>query len=118
MWERVSYEQEMLPNPEALKLHWTRCFWVFKFWSQANANFLNLPSLSDYGWQICNGNLSFIWDTDSNFKKVEATVDWYTKGCSCKTGSKTNECKCLKSKKKCDASYKCVSYCNLNDISF
>ena len=32
MWERVSTETDMLPNADALQLHWKRCLWVSKYW--------------------------------------------------------------------------------------
>ena len=43
-----------------------------------------LPPLTDYGWEISNNALRVVWDSDVNFKKVEKTVEWYTKGCGCK----------------------------------
>jgi hypothetical protein len=29
MWERVVSEDQMIPNANALKLHWQRCCWVY-----------------------------------------------------------------------------------------
>ncbi|CAC5377838.1 unnamed protein product [Mytilus coruscus] len=105
MWERVLSEQEIMPNSEALKFHWLRSSWVFQFWAQASENFLQLSSLSDFGW-----------------KKVEQTVQWYTKGCSCKTGCTSNRCKCRKSKSGskdgfCGPGCKCTNCVNLPDKS-
>ncbi|CAC5358990.1 unnamed protein product [Mytilus coruscus] len=92
MWERILTEVEIMPNADALKLHWQRCCWVFMFWSQASTQFLKLPSLSDFGWQIIklqdehtdgqmdrhNGHfdsfLRCVWDSDVNLLKVEDYV--------------------------------------------
>lgn len=129
MWERILTEVEIMPNANALKFHWQRCCWVFMFWSQASTGFLKLPSLSDFGWQIIklqdehtNGHfdslLRCVWDSDVNLLKVEKTVDWYTKGCSCKTGCITNRCKCRKLKSDshdgfCCPGCKCINCKNM-----
>jgi hypothetical protein len=55
-----------------------------------------LPPLTDYGWEISNNSLRIVWDSDVNFKKVEKTVEWYTKGCGCKGGCSNNKCQCRK----------------------
>ncbi|CAC5415615.1 unnamed protein product [Mytilus coruscus] len=103
LWERVVTEVEMMPNHEALKLHWMRCCWVFDYWSQSTSNTHTLSELSKSGWQITDNRLEIVWDTVLNFQKVEKTVEWYTKGCGCKTGCKTNRCKCKKAQNEnCD----------------
>ncbi|VDI69771.1 Hypothetical predicted protein [Mytilus galloprovincialis] len=35
-------------------------------------------------------------DSDVNIDKVEKTIKWYTKGCSCKSSCTTNRCRCKK----------------------
>ncbi|CAC5415614.1 unnamed protein product [Mytilus coruscus] len=50
--------------------------------------------------------------------KVEKTVEWYTKGCGCKTGCKTNRCKCKKAQNEncdgfCGPGCKCVNCFNV-----
>ncbi|VDI64212.1 Hypothetical predicted protein [Mytilus galloprovincialis] len=94
----------------------------FLFWAQASENFLQLSPLSDFGWKVSNNLLECIWDTEGNFQKVEQTVQWYTKGCSCKTGCSTNRCKCRKSKSDskdgfCGPGCKCINCVNLPDKS-
>ncbi|CAC5392585.1 unnamed protein product [Mytilus coruscus] len=120
LWERVVTEVEMMPNHEALKLHWMRCCWVFDYWSQSTSNTHTLSELSKSGWQITDNRLEIVWDTVLNFQKVEKTVEWYTKGCGCKTGCKTNRCKCKKAQNdKCDGfcgpGCKCVNCFNVPD---
>ncbi|CAC5360249.1 unnamed protein product [Mytilus coruscus] len=118
LWERVVTEVEMMPNHEALKLHWMRCCWVFDYWSQSTSNTHTLSELSKSGWQITDNRLEIAWDTVLNFQKVEKTVEWYTKGCGCKTGCKTNRCKCKKAQNDncdsfCGPGCKCVNCFNV-----
>jgi hypothetical protein len=72
-----------------------------------------LPSLTDYGWEISNNSLRIVWDSDVNFKKVEKTVEWYTKGCGCKVGCSNNKCQCRKKNSYCGPGCKCTSCKNL-----
>ena len=118
MWERILHETEMMPNPDALKLHWLRSCWVFKLWSQATRQFLVLPPLSDFGWKIESNKLECVWDIDTNFQKIRKTIDWYTKGCACKSGCNTNRCKCHKQKSEsndgyCSPGCKCINCTNI-----
>ncbi|VDI81449.1 Hypothetical predicted protein [Mytilus galloprovincialis] len=83
---------------------------------------LLLSPLSDFGWKVSNNLLKCILDTEGNFQKVEQTVQWYTKGCSCKTGCSSNRCKCRKSKSDskdgfCGPGCKCTICVNLPDKS-
>ena len=121
MWDRICSEQEMMPNPQALEFHWQRSVWVFNFWSKASVNFMKLRPLVDSGWRIAPNdteNIECIWDSDLNFRKIEQTVEWYTKGCACKRGCTTNRCKCRKSKSNtndgtCGPGCKCTNCLNL-----
>ncbi|CAC5360350.1 unnamed protein product [Mytilus coruscus] len=93
MLERVMSEVEMIPNAEALKLHWLRCCSVMQYWKQGNTNVMSL----------------YI-----TLKKVNDTIQWYTKGCSCKSGCTTLRCSCKKSSNKyCSPGCKCVNCVNL-----
>lgn len=114
MWERILTEVEIMPNAEALRLHWLRACWVFKFWLQADIKSHSLlPSLLDYGWKLNESCLECVWDSETNFQQVEQTINWYTKGCACRTGCSTNRCKCRKSKMICGPGCKCFSCQNI-----
>ncbi|CAG2184537.1 unnamed protein product [Mytilus edulis] len=97
MWERIQSEDNMLPNSDALQLHWDRSCWVAKYWKQAFDNSMHLEPIDKSGWIIKNTTVSVVWDSDVNIDKVEKTIKWYTKGCSCKSGCTTNRCSCKKS---------------------
>ncbi|CAC5386182.1 unnamed protein product [Mytilus coruscus] len=114
MWERVVSEVEMIPNAEALKLHWLRCCWVMQYWKQSSTNFMSLPDIKCFGWNIINGDVTVVWDSEGNVQKVNDTIQWYTKGCSCKSGCTTLRCSCKKSANKyCSPGCKCVNCVNL-----
>ncbi|CAC5413508.1 LIN54 [Mytilus coruscus] len=114
MWERVWSEVEMIPNAEALKLHWLRCCLVMQYWKQGNTNFVSLPEINSFGWNISDGEITVVWDTEINLTKVNDTIQWYTKGCSCKSGCTTLRCSCKKSANKyCSPGCKCVNCLNL-----
>lgn len=118
MWERIDTEKELLPNLEALHLHWKRCCWVILYWKQALCNTMNLPPLEDFGWQFHDHILTVVWDTETNYKKVNDTIQWYTKGCACKSGCITNRCSCYKNKKQhCRPGCKCINCKNVPTLS-
>ncbi|CAC5366906.1 unnamed protein product [Mytilus coruscus] len=97
MWERIQSEDNMLPNSDALQLGWDRSCWVAKYWKQALDNSMHLDPIDKSGSIITNTIVSVVWDSDVNIDKVEKTIKWYTKGCSCKSGCTTNRCSCKKS---------------------
>ena len=55
---------------------------------------MTLSPLTENGWALKNDDISVVWDTDDNLKRVQDTIQWYTKGCSCKSGCTTNRCSC------------------------
>lgn len=91
---------------------------MLSFWSKACTSYLNLKPLCENGWKISNDKLECVWDSDTKLDKVEQTVQWYTKGCACKTGCTTNRCKCRKSKSgsrdgTCGPGCKCTNCLNV-----
>ena len=91
MWDRVQFENEMVPSTDALHRHWKRSCWVLDVWSQADKNTLNPKLLTEYGWLKDGG---IVWDSDTNIKEVMLRVAGLLKGCGCKTGCQTQRCGC------------------------
>ena len=60
------YENEMIPNTDALYRHWKRACWVLDFWKQADRNTMSPKPLSEYGWKVQDDHLTIEWDTDDN----------------------------------------------------
>ena len=59
MWDRATNEEDMLPNADALKLHWMRCCWVYKYWQQSFSSNMKLEQVQEYGWTLNNDVISF-----------------------------------------------------------
>ena len=89
IWDRIEFENEMIPNTDALYRHWTRVCWVLDMWSQADRNTMAPKPVSEYGWKIIEGTLAFDWDSDSNMDAIRERVAGLLKGCGCKTGCQT-----------------------------
>ena len=96
IWDRVISEVDFLPSTDALKLHWKRSEWVRLLWRQASEQYVFWPDPLIFGWEMSDSQLNVTWDSAGNFKKVQARVEWFTKGCGCQTGCLTKRCKCRK----------------------
>ena len=42
-------------------------------------NITTLIPLAENGWALKNDEISVVWDTDDNLKRVQDTIQWYTK---------------------------------------
>ena len=49
IWDRVTFENEMVPSDEALFLHWKRSCWVLDMWRQADQNIMTVKPVTQYG---------------------------------------------------------------------
>ena len=97
IWDRITFENQMIPSDCALRLHWERNCWVLHIWQPASRNTMALEPLSECGWSVTEGSLNIVWDTKENAKTIRARVALLLQGCSCKTGCNTKRCKCVKS---------------------
>ncbi len=74
MWDRVTFESEMIPALSTLELHWLRSWWVLHFWQQADSTSMTLSTLHDNGWvKDMDGKLSIFWDTETMFS-IPSTI--------------------------------------------
>ena len=62
IWDRIKFENEMIPSTGALFLHWQRSCWVVHMRMQADKNILVLHPITNYGWTLTDGKLPIIWD--------------------------------------------------------
>ena len=96
IWDRISFEDEMIPSLEALRYHWLRSCWILHLWQQAQCNQMQLALLHGHGWtRDEDGHIDIYWDTEESRHKV--------KGCSCKSGCGTKRCECRKNGEACGA---------------
>ena len=57
IWDRIQFENDMIPNTDALYRHWKRTCWVLNLWKQANTNTVITKPITDYGWKVIDGTL-------------------------------------------------------------
>ena len=93
IWDRIAYENQMLPSTDALRLHWERSCWVIHMWRQANERQMEPLPLTAHGWCIEDDQLAIVWDTPLNMSAVKDRVALFTQGCKCKGGCTTKRCK-------------------------
>ena len=74
IWERVDFEDSLIPSIEALRLHWIRSRWVLLYWRQAQRSYIQLPPIEKHGWNIKEQSLVVEWDTEKNIKGVQSRV--------------------------------------------
>ena len=67
IWPRTSSEEECLQSGSALQLHWSRCCWVLRVWSQACSSSLDVPAPTEHGWCVdTTGQIEVTWDTEES----------------------------------------------------
>ena len=75
IWNRISFEDEMIPSLEALRYHWLRSCWILHLWQQAQCNHMQLAPLHGYNWmRDKDGNFDIYWDTEENRCKVKSRL--------------------------------------------
>ena len=96
IWDCIQFENEMIPSVESLFRHWKRVCWVLDLWKQSDKNIMCPKPLSEYGWITTKDTLAIDWDSQSNMDEVRERVAGLLKGCACKTGCLTQQCRCQK----------------------
>ena len=66
IWDRITFESEMVPSTQALWRHWKRSCWVIDMWRQADRNTMQLATITSYGWKVVDDILTIDWDSDEN----------------------------------------------------
>ena len=65
--------------------------------------------LTEYGWKIGDGTLTFDWDSEDNMESIRERVAGLLKGCGCKTGCQTCQCGCKGKEKACSEECNCTN---------
>ena len=113
IWDRISFEDEMIPSLEALQRHWLRSSWVLHMWRQAQTT--GTMSLVGNGWSKDERGKAIDWDSNENLTKIRNRVDLVLKGCSCKGGCSTNRCGCRRKGIPCGVGCGCTGCVNKED---
>ena len=114
--ERITSEEERLPTYTALWRHWMRTYWCCELWRSANKEdiYKNLPPPETSGWlKQPDGKYSIDWEDSDIQAQIEDTINFLTKGCSCKTGCKTRRCRCRRNERFCGPGCECMQCVNV-----
>ena len=85
--DRIVCEEERVPSYDALWRHWLRTCWVSQMWANSPQEDVlkGLPPPEHSGWIIVgNQQFQFDWGSEEAQQRVQNTIDFLTKGCSCK----------------------------------
>lgn len=100
--DRICNEEERMPSYTSLWRHWQRSCWVAQMWKHSPQRdvYISLPPPEKSGWLKNNtaGSFEIDWDCSEFQSEVQDTINFLTKGCSCKKGCKTKQCSCKKKK--------------------
>ena len=112
---RVVSEDQRPPSLTALLRHWMRSCWTKEMWANANSadQYDGLAAPETSGWLKGDGGYLFDWECSNTRKKIQATLDFYNKGCTCRTGCKTKRCSCQKNGRECGAGCECRGCVNV-----
>ena len=91
--DRICNEEERMPSYTSLWRHWLRACWVAQMWQNSHkVDVYNaLPSPEQSGWKRSStGSYEVDWDCSNFQSTVQETIDFLTKGCSCKKDVKKN----------------------------
>ena len=118
LWDRIYFENELIPTVEALGRHYKRALWVLNYWSQSTQNIMDFPPLEEYGYVWEGEKLLPDWDSEENIRAIKARVDFLLKGCGCKKSKcATGQCKCFKAGHVCGPGCHCVNCTNKEAIN-
>ena len=70
--------------------------------------------LDGLGWTRKNGYLEIIWEDEEHQLQAKERIDYILNGCKCKTGCKTDRCKCRKGGHTCGPGCQCLNCINTN----
>jgi hypothetical protein len=93
-WTAAASEEGNVPSVGALVFHFLRAVLVLRIWNAACIGWMSIPALESFGYQR-NGfdGLEIVYDFQGRLKRVEEQVELVLKGCGCKKGCKTRQCK-------------------------
>ena len=102
----MSFEK-LPPTRNVLHFKTLRALYQCIVWANSLVKEPNLPSVLDYGWQVVEKNLTFLWSTLPDV--VKGCWDTFVK-CNCKKSSCTKKCSCRKAGEVCTTLCGCNCY--------
>ena len=117
IWERIVFEDHLLPSIDALKRHYLRATWTTIYWKQSTQNNTYLPPILECGWKLEENKLAVDWESDKNRRVIRDRVSFLMKGCTCKQSKcSNNKCSCHKNNRLCGPGCSCIG-CHNNKHS-
>jgi hypothetical protein len=113
---RIVTEDQRPPTLTALQKHWSRSCWAKEMWLNSNKpdQYDGLAPPQTQGWvKQDSGSYLIDWEDSETREKIQATINFLSKGCSCKTGCKTKRCSCQKNERECGAGCECRGCTNI-----
>ena len=98
--ECITAEEDRVPSYTALWHHWLRVCWVSQMYANSPQQdvFQNLPLPEISGWKFSeDGRYTIDWESREVQDRVKGTIEFLTKGCTCKRGCQTRQCSCKSS---------------------
>jgi len=88
--DTILSEEEKVPSITSLWRHWLQSCWVSALWQRSSVEniYISLPSAEESGWLKTNDGYAIDWEAPEVQSKVQHSIDFLTKGCSCKKGAK------------------------------
>ena len=114
--DQIKSEQEWIPTYTSLWRHWLHTCWVTNLWkhSPSPEPYDSLPPPEQCGWlKLPNCRFIIDWEDPEIQSSIENNINSLLKGCSCKSGCKTNRCGCKKKDSYCGPGCECHECNNL-----
>ena len=106
--ERITKDEQRMPSESAIWRHWLRCCWITQMWRNSPQQdvFSGLASPDESGWLSHKDGDATTWSVDWDCPhlqtKIQATINFLTKGCAC------NKVRCEGMRCGCHKKWKCM----------
>ena len=118
--DRITDEDQRMPSESAMWRHWLRSCWTLQMWRNSPEQdvFHGLTPPEQSGWLMHEHNNTISWSIDWDCpqvqSKVQETINFLTKGCSCKKGRcEGMRCGCRRNSNTCGPGCRCQGCTNL-----
>lgn len=71
IWDRIIFENQMVPSMGALWRHWKCSCLVLDMWKNADQNTMTVAELTSFGWHVNDGVLEIDWDSYEHNEAVK-----------------------------------------------
>lgn len=112
--ECICAEEDRMPSSTSMWRHWQHSCWVATMWlgSVMEKPYDKLPPPENNGWEIIYDKYR---ECPTVMSQVKRTIDFLTKGCTCKKGCQTQRCGCRKKGNHCGPICSCFNCSNITE---